>query len=76
MFEYEGGETLGIRKKREAAGLKQYELAARMGLKQASVSAWENGQAYPTAENLLKLAVILDCSVDELLGRERAAGQT
>ena len=44
MFEYEGGETLGIRKMREAAGLKQYELAARMGLKQASVSEWENGQ--------------------------------
>lgn len=66
---------MGIRKMREAAGLKQYELAVRMGVKSASVSAWENGQAYPTAENLLKLSVILDCSVDELLGRDRTAGQ-
>lgn len=61
-----------IRKMREAVGLNQYELAARMGVKQASVSAWETGQSYPTAKNLLKLSVILDCSVDELLGRERS----
>lgn len=61
-----------IRKMREAIGLNQYELAVRMGVKQASVSAWETGQSYPTAKNLLKLSVILDCSVDELLGRERS----
>ncbi len=64
-----------IKKIRESRGMLQYELAARMGVKAASVSAWENDQSYPTAENLLKLAVILDCSVDELLGRDRTAGQ-
>jgi transcriptional regulator with XRE-family HTH domain len=62
---------MAIRTLREAAGLKQYELAALMNLKPASVSAWESGQAYPSAENLMKLADILHCSTDALLGRER-----
>lgn len=62
-----------IKKIREAKGLRQYELAARVGVKQASVSAWESGQAYPSAENLLKLADILHCTVDELLGRGSAS---
>ena len=61
-----------IKRLREAAGLRQYELAERMGVKQASVSAWESGQAMPSAANLVKLADILDCTVDELLGRKRA----
>lgn len=58
-----------IKKLREAAGLRQYELANRIGVKQASVSAWESGAAMPSAANLIKLADILDCTVDELLGR-------
>ena len=57
-----------IKKIRVSRGLRQYELANRMGVKQASVSAWESGKAMPSAENLLKLADILDCSVDALLG--------
>lgn len=61
-----------IKKLREAAGLRQYELAALLGVKQASVSAWENGNAYPTAENLLKLAAILHTTTDAILGRDSA----
>lgn len=59
-----------IKRLREAAGLRQYELADLMGVKQASVSAWESGKAKPTAANLEKLASILNCSIDALLGRE------
>lgn len=62
-----------IKKIRVSRGMRQYELADRMGVKQASVSAWESGKAMPSAENLLKLADILDCSVDVLLGREPAS---
>lgn len=62
-----------IKKIRVSRGMRQYELANRMGVKQASVSAWESGKAMPSAENLLKLADILDCSVDVLLGREPAS---
>lgn len=62
-----------IRKIRESRGLRQYELADRMGVKQASVSAWESGAAMPSAANLIKLADILDCTVDALLGRSSAS---
>ena len=53
--------------------MRQYELANRMGVKQASVSAWESGKAMPSAENLIKLADILECTVDALLGRAPAS---
>ena len=62
-----------IKKIRESRRMRQYELANRMGVKQASVSAWESGKAVPSAENLMKLADILECSVDALLGREPAS---
>lgn len=62
-----------IKKIRESRGMLQYELANRMGVKQASVSAWESGRAMPSAENLLKLADILECTVDALLGRTPAS---
>ena len=62
-----------IKKIRESRGMLQYELANRMGVKQASVSAWESGRAMPSAENLLKLADILECTVDALLGRNTAS---
>ena len=61
-----------IKKIRESRGMLQYELANRMGVKQASVSAWESGKAMPSAENLLKLADILECAVDAILGRDSA----
>lgn len=64
---------MAIRTLREAAGLKQYELAELMDLEPASVSAWESGQAYPSVKNLMKLADILHCSTDALLGRECAS---
>lgn len=62
-----------IKKIWESRRMRQYELANRMGVKQASVSAWESGKAMPSAENLMKLADILECSVDALLGREPAS---
>lgn len=61
-----------IKKIRESRGMLQYELANRMGVTQASVSAWESGKAMPSAENLLKLADILECTVDAILGRDSA----
>ena len=61
-----------IKKIRESRGMLQYELANRMGVKQASVSAWESGKAMPSAENLLKLADILECTVDAILRRDSA----
>ncbi len=61
-----------LRRLREAAGLTQTELAARVGVKQCSLSAWELGTANPSFENLLRLVAALDTSMDELLGRKSA----
>lgn len=62
-----------IKQLREAANLKQYELAELMGVKQSSVCAWESGQANPSAENIKKLARILRCSTDAVLGYDSAS---
>lgn len=60
-----------IKQAREAAGLKQHEVAQRVGVSQSSVCAWEKGEAYPSAENLIKLADVLGTTTDALLGREK-----
>jgi len=59
-----------IRQLREDIGMKQYELAAKMGVKQSSVHKWEYGMSYPTAENLMALADIFGVSMDYILGRD------
>lgn len=61
-----------LRRLREAAGLTQTQLAERVGVKQCSLSAWEVGITKPSTVNLLKLAYVLECSVDELIGRKPA----
>ena len=64
---------MSIRSLRESVGMKQYELAARVGVKASSVCAWETGVSMPTVENLMKLADIFQCSIDEVLGRKSAS---
>lgn len=61
---------LKIKQLREGAGMKQYELAAKVGVKGSSVFKWENGKGYPTPENLMALADIFGVSVDYILGRD------
>jgi putative transcriptional regulator len=55
-----------IRAKRKPQ-MTQGEFAARLGLTQPSVSAWERGDSMPTADTLPKIARILGCSVDDLV---------
>lgn len=57
-----------LRRMREAAGLSQIQLALRMGVSQGTIARWERGGRTPQAANLIKLAQILGCGVDELLG--------
>lgn len=61
-----------LRRLREAAGLTQIELSARVGVTQAALSAWELGTAAPSLPNMVRLADALDTSIDELLGRKGA----
>ena len=67
--------TLGerIAEKRKARGLKQDELAERLGVSAQAVSKWENDVSCPDIMTLPQLAETLGCSIDELLtGKEEA----
>lgn len=57
-----------IKQMREAQGISQRELAAKLGITQGAVARWELGLADPTVERLVAISGILECSVDALLG--------
>jgi transcriptional regulator with XRE-family HTH domain len=63
-----------IRAFRLKRGLTQGVLARRLGLAgRSTVSQWEMGSAAPRTEQLPHLADELQCSIDELFGRIKAA---
>ena len=53
---------------RRQAGLTQVEVAGELGISQQSYASWERGVKRPTQENLVKIAQILNVSVDYLVG--------
>lgn len=55
---------------RKARGLSQTKLSELSGVHRVSIARYELGVNTPTAENLMKLAVALDVSTDELLNRK------
>lgn len=52
---------------RETSGLSQGLLAEKLGVSQQRISQFENQQANPNAEEIVKLLKIFGCSVEELL---------
>ncbi|MGV3010658.1 helix-turn-helix domain-containing protein [Streptococcus thoraltensis] len=55
---------------RTARNLSQDNLAEQLYISRQAISKWENGDAAPDMDNLIKLASILEVSLDELmLGR-------
>ncbi|MBQ8278721.1 MAG: helix-turn-helix transcriptional regulator [Roseburia sp.] len=57
-------------KYRKIKGLTQEDMAEKMQVSRQSVSKWENGEAVPELAKIIKLADILDVSLDVLCGRE------
>lgn len=55
-----------IKALRLACGMKQLELAERVGVTQSAVSYWESDKSDPPCSILPKLAEILNCTIDEL----------
>ena len=51
-------------------GIRQTEIADRIGVNKGNVSRWMKGENIPYGENLTKLAATLGVSVDYLLGEE------
>jgi transcriptional regulator with XRE-family HTH domain len=58
------GET--IRRLRKPQ-MTQEELAKQMGLGQSAISQWETGESIPNAIQMVKLAVVLKCPIDEIV---------
>ena len=60
-----------IKALREERGLTTRALGEKVGVSCASVTRWELGQAYPSADKLPLLADALGCSIDALYGRRK-----
>ena len=59
-----------LRLKRKERGLSQEELASRLHVVRQTISKWEKGMSVPDSEQLIKIAVILETTVSELLGAQ------
>ena len=60
-----------LRNKRMDKGLTQKQIADSLGVEPNTVSQWESGTREPRIVLLPKLAGLLGCTVDELLGIEK-----
>ena len=56
-----------IRAKRRAIGLTQTQLAKAVGASLSAVVTWEKGTRSPQMAALKSLAIVLKCTIDELL---------
>ena len=52
---------------RKSKGITQSDLADKIGAYQKDISRWETGARTPDIESLKKLAVALDCKIDDLV---------
>lgn len=62
--------TERLKELRLKKGLTQTELGEKVGVKQNTFTNWEKGKREPSFENLIKLADLLEVSLDWLFGRE------
>jgi transcriptional regulator with XRE-family HTH domain len=58
-----------LKQLREEKNMTQVRLAIELGVSQETISGYEIGKAVPPADMLIKLANVLDTSVDYILGR-------
>lgn len=57
-----------LKKLRKDAGLTQVDVAEKLGISQPAYASWERGIKKPTQDNLVKIAQVLNVSVDYLVG--------
>lgn len=57
-----------LKKLRKQAQLTQVDVAEKLGISQPAYASWERGVKKPTQGNLVKIAQILNVSVDYLVG--------
>lgn len=56
-----------IKKIRKERGLTQKQLSEMIMVNQSTVAMWETGKSLPRSNHLIRVAQVLECSVDELL---------
>lgn len=57
-----------IKKRRESLGLSQKDLATQIQVSPPAINQYEKGLKTPSTETLVRLASVLDVSVDHLIG--------
>ncbi len=62
-----------IRRKREEKDILQSELAQLVGVSKTHIYCIEKGRRKASLETMVKIARILHCSVDELIGEDKTA---
>lgn len=55
----------------EQKGIKQTYLAWKLGVSNGAVSNWCTDRAIPRTETAIKIAKILDVSIDDIWGKEK-----
>lgn len=63
---------MGLREMRLKAGLQVKDVMKALGVSDAAIYYWETGANKPSADNLIKLANLYHCSIDDLI---RAGGE-
>ena len=63
------GERLAI--KRKERGLTQFDVCKRINVSRNSLAGWEAGVVSPSFSNVVKLADLYGCSIDDLAGRKQ-----
>lgn len=61
-----------IRTKRKALGWSQEELAEKVNVSKNTISNIERAETEVATNTLISLADVLDCSIDQLLGRDNS----
>ena len=56
-----------IRNKRISAGMTVADVTNACGVSAAAVCKWQNGQSIPTIDNMIILAAIWNCRIDDIV---------
>lgn len=61
---------INLKEIREEKGLTQDQLAKQVNVVRQTVSKWERGLSMPDVDLLMRIAEVLECKIDRLLGCE------
>ena len=64
--------NIQLQELRKKSGMKQKEMAERLGVDVRTYGAWERRENTLSLEQAFNCAVILECTIDEIAGREHA----